>query len=815
MMVREQLLARMIDEFPEIVLVLSGEGDLLWANKTAEKLFNATIEETAGVSALEFVHPDDLELVLRSFESVQLKEIGNPLEIRIKIDDTWRLIELIGVPINWYREGSLLFSLRDLTDRRRFEVARDDVARFRSLVHNATAIMILTSPVGKIESVSGALTRMLGHDPELVEGSSLVSIVAKEDREKLEQAMASAHRDSTASNPVVTEVRLLHYGTNDEISYQLSIVNLVDDPTVQGFVITANDVSARVQAELELRDTSSLLNATLEATADGILVVDRDRSISSFNAQFASMWRIPSTVIDQRDDQLAVGAVLDQVVDPVAFQARVEELYSQPSSDSKDTIYLKDGRVFSRSSKPQFVGGAIVGRVWSFNDITEQKRLEDDLAHLAFHDVLTGLANRALFKDRLDQAVMRGERTNKLTSVLFLDVDNFKTINDSLGHSVGDQLLVAVAESLRICLRRSDTAARLGGDEFAVLIEDVENHDEVIALADRILSALREPITIGTHKVSVTVSIGITFGTAGTSGEQLLSNADLAMYLAKAQGKNRYEEFEDKMHTAVVERLELESDLRDAVLASEFRVYYQPIFELTTGSIKGFEALARWQHPTKGLVLPDTFIPFAEELGLIHEIDHWMLDVSCNQAQRWANQGLVGPDLALSVNLSARELVDLSLRDSVAEVLESSGFDPVNLILEVTESAVMMDIQAAIRNLGALKSLGLRVAIDDFGTGYSSFSHLEKLPIDIVKIDRSFVGAAPNADRKIDLTEIIVHLSAALGLVSIAEGVETAEQASRLIEMGCSLAQGFYLGMPLSTEKTEALLKSRLIEPEA
>jgi diguanylate cyclase (GGDEF)-like protein len=288
------------------------------------------------------------------------------------------------------------------------------------------------------------------------------------------------------------------------------------------------------------------------------------------------------------DDDEVVNHIVDQLADPEAFRVRVDELYSQPESESTDTLYFEDGRVFERYSKAQYMSGDVVGRVWSFSDITEQKRLENDLSHLAFHDTLTGLANRALFRHRLDQAVARNERSSKYVAVLFLDLDNFKTINDSLGHSAGDELLRSVAESLAGCLRRSDTAARLGGDEFAVLVEDASSHDEVMELAKRIMTALRRPVSIGTQQVSVTVSIGITFGITGSTSEQLLRNADLAMYLAKTQGRDRFEEFQDQMHTAVVARLELESDLRRAVLDNEFTVHYQPIFNLATGAIVGF-----------------------------------------------------------------------------------------------------------------------------------------------------------------------------------------------------------------------------------
>ena len=817
MTVGDRRLARLLNAFPEIVVVLDAQGNVLWANDLAVELFGRPLESAIGMSGIDLVHPDDLEIVLRSLETVQSKSVGSPLEIRAKIGDDWRLIELIGTPVSWFEKGAVLFSIRDLTDRRRFELARDNVARFRSLVHNATTIMMLLSPAGEVESVSGAMTRMLGHDPEAVERQPLANIVAPPDRPALRVALENALRSSSATQPVVQALRLLRRGSEEMISYELSIVSLVDDPTVGGLVVTAHDVSERVTAEMELRnsvrelrETSSLLNATLESTADGILVVGTDRTITSFNSQFAAMWRLPTNLVAGRDDHRIVEYVAEQLVDPSAFIARVNDLYAQSEAESSDTLVFTDGRVFQRLSKPQYVSGDVVGRVWSFSDVTEQKRLESDLAHLAFHDALTGLANRALFQDRINQALARSERSDKYVAVLFLDLDNFKMINDSLGHSAGDELLKGVAETLVGCLRKSDTAARLGGDEFAVLIEDAPNRAEVMHMAARLMKTLREPITVAGQEITSTVSMGITFGIQGHTSDQLLRNADLAMYLAKAQGKDRIEEFQDQMHVAVVQRLELEHDLRRAVLSEELRVHYQPIFDLVSSTIVGFEALVRWQHPTQGLLQPISFIPFAEEIGFIHNIDSFVLTEACAQARRWQNMGLAPAGLLMSVNLSAREIADSAIRDSVSLSLLETGFEPKHLILEITESALLRDLEATIRNLESLKSLGLSIAVDDFGTGFSSFSHLEQLPIDILKVDRSFVANIAVDEGRPSLAPAIVQLAHTLGLTAIAEGVESQDQVTPLRDLQCRLAQGYHLGMPLDADETEGLLRAHV-----
>ncbi len=816
MNVGDRRLARLLNSFPEIVVVLDAQANVIWANHLAEELFDRPLESAIGMSAIDLVHPDDLEIVLRSLETIQSKTVGTPLEIRAKIGEDWRLIEAIGTPVSWFEKGAVLFSVRDLTERRRFELARDNIARFRSLVHNATTIMMFVSPEGDIESVSGAMTRMLGHDPEAVERQPLANIVAAPDRPALRVAIETALRGSSATHPVIQALRMLRRGGQEMISYELAIVSLVDDPTVGGLIITAHDVSERVTAEMELRnsvrelrETSSLLNATLESTADGILVVGADRMITSFNSQFAEMWKIPTNLVAAREDFRMVEYVAEQLVDPTTFVARVNDLYAQPEAESNDTLEFTDGRVFQRLSKPQYVSGDVVGRVWSFSDITEQKRLESDLAHLAFHDALTGLANRALFQDRVNQALARSERSDNYVAVVFLDLDNFKTINDSLGHSAGDELLIVVANTLLGSLRKSDTAARLGGDEFAVLIEDVSSREEVMNMAVRMMKALRQPVLVAGQELTSTVSMGVTFGIKGHTGDQLLRNADLAMYLAKEQGKDRIEEFQDQMHVAVVQRLELETDLRRAVLSEELRVHYQPIINLDSGAIVGFEALVRWQHPTQGLLQPISFIPFAEEIGFIHNIDRFVLTEACGQARRWQSQGLAPAGLLMSVNLSAREISDNSIRESVSLSLLETGFEPTNLILEITESALLRDLHATIRNLEALKSLGLSIAVDDFGTGFSSFSHLEQLPIDILKVDRSFVANITEHGGRPSLAPAIVQLAHTLGLTAIAEGVESSDQVSPLLDIHCALAQGYHLGMPLDANATEGLLRAQ------
>jgi diguanylate cyclase (GGDEF)-like protein/PAS domain S-box-containing protein len=571
---------------------------------------------------------------------------------------------------------------------------------------------------------------------------------------------------------------------------------------------TTQDVTERHRSEDVLKETLSLLNATLDSTADGILVVDGEGHITSFNQQFAEMWHIPLEVLEERDDDRALGVVLEQLADPDGFIAKVKELYLQPDAESHDVLVFKDGRVFDRLSKPQRVGGVPVGRVWSFRDVTDRKRLEEELAHQAFHDSLTGLANQLLFRDRVDHALSRASRREETLAVLFVDLDNFKTVNDSLGHPAGDSLLLAVAERLRACLRTVDTAARMGGDEFAILLEDNPDEAAAVEIADRILEALRQPFSLLGKEVFITASIGMAFSECGRDPtDVLLRNADLAMYRAKGSGRNRQEVFEPSMHSAVVERLDLEADLRRAVERREFVLQYQPIVDVTTHAITGVEALVRWEHPERGRLGPDAFIAVAEETGLINQIGLYVLQEAVAQAEQWRRDHPAHKGLVLSVNLSPRQLAEPRLVQWVSDVIEAAGCDPATLVLEITESATVR--REASHQLLALKRLGLLLAIDDFGTGYSSLSYLQRLPIDVLKIDRSFIsGAAPDAAT---LPRAIVELAKALRLKTIAEGVETAEQGARLAEWGCDQAQGFYYHRPQDPDVIDTLLAGALV----
>jgi diguanylate cyclase (GGDEF)-like protein len=438
------------------------------------------------------------------------------------------------------------------------------------------------------------------------------------------------------------------------------------------------------------------------------------------------------------------------------------------------------------------------------DSLAELTELKEELRHRAFHDSLTGLPNRTLFTERVAHALARRDRSPTPLAVLFLDVDDFKTINDSLGHTAGDQVLRIVADRLRRCLRPSDTVARLGGDEFGILVDDMADAGDALVAAERILAALSEPAFLEGREVSIRASLGITLDAHGHRAETLLRNADLAMYMAKRRGKSRYQVFEAGMHAEMVERLELTAALTRAIEQRQFILEYQPIVNLGSGAIEGVEALVRWRHPTRGLLSPADFIPLAEETGLIVPMGWAILREACARAARW--HGSAGLPLAVSVNLSPKQLTDPQLVAGVRATLEESGLDPGALILEITEDVLMHEVETTMRTMRELKALGVHLAIDDFGTGYSSLSYLERFPVDMLKIAKTFVDGLGNGTERSTLVEAVIRLGEALGLRTVAEGIETAEQLDRLRGLRCEQGQGYLFARPLDEAGIELLL---------
>ncbi|MDZ7674068.1 MAG: EAL domain-containing protein [Acidimicrobiales bacterium] len=576
---------------------------------------------------------------------------------------------------------------------------------------------------------------------------------------------------------------------------------------------TLQDITERKQSEEALRASDqerrgalSRLEATLESTADGLVVVDLDERISDWNRRFRSMWGVPDDLLARGDARVVLGHMLDQLVEPAGFAASVEEPAAKDGSASPETLVFDDGRVFEAVSRPQTVDGRVVGRVWSFRDVTDRTRLQEELAHLAFHDPLTGLANKALFRDRLNHAIDRRRTSAGELAVLFVDLDKFKDVNDSLGHAAGDELLVEVTGRIVATLRAADTAARQGGDEFAILLEDLNDSDEAEQVAARVRSAVRRPFRLAGKDVFTTASIGIATDAPGATADHLLRNADLAMYEAKRLGRDRSERFAPSMHAEVLDRIDLEADLRRALVRDELRLEYQPIVYLDTGKIAAAEALVRWEHPERGLLTPNAFIPFAEESGMIDEIGRWVLEQACIQTCRWHEAGTRHPPIGVTVNLSPRQLRDEHLVATIDATLSSSGLDPSMLMLEITETAMMHDTEVVLTHLHELEVLGVRLALDDFGTGYSSLEYLQRFPIDVIKVDRTFVDRTDRGVEEAALARAIIRLAQSLRLATVAEGVENATQVEWLRAARCNGAQGFHIARPGPAEAVTELL---------
>jgi diguanylate cyclase (GGDEF)-like protein/PAS domain S-box-containing protein len=451
------------------------------------------------------------------------------------------------------------------------------------------------------------------------------------------------------------------------------------------------------------------------------------------------------------------------------------------------------------------------GVVLNSRDVSERKAFEEQLAHQAFHDPVTKLANRALFSDRVEHALMRTQRGVHEIAVMFIDLDDFKTVNDSLGHAAGDEVLQEVGRRLKIAVRPGDTVARFGGDEFAVLLDGVSGSSDAADAASRILRALDLPIEIEGKNVFPRASVGICLVGEGVNtpeASELLRNADVAMYMAKRDSKGSYRVFEPTMHERVVERLELRSDLQHALTMDQLELHYQPVVRLADRTILGVEALVRWNHPTRGTIPPIQFIPVAEETGLIIPMGRWILETACHEGARLQKVFPREAPLTMSVNLSVRQLQSETLIADVRQALEVSGLPAASLVLEITESLMLTDTDFAMMQLHDLKALGIRLAMDDFGTGYSSLSYLSRFPVDILKMDRSFVGAEDNST----LTSAIIALGTSLSLEVVAEGIELAEQASSLEELGCELGQGFLFARPMDSD---ALTKFLGVDGEA
>lgn len=575
-------------------------------------------------------------------------------------------------------------------------------------------------------------------------------------------------------------------------------------------VAIKRDISDRERTQEKLGNSLSLLQATFEATADGILVTNSQGNILNFNQRFVELWQHSAHRTIVWDEFHSLTFIARFLKKPAHFIDRLQTIYAQPQHESHDVLELKDGCYIEGRSCPQRLGDMVVGRVWSFRDVTERLKTEAQIRYQASHDLLTGLPNRNFFNDQLSTALADAIQHNKQLAVMFLDLDRFKLINDSLGHAAGDQLLQEVARRIRQCLREQDVVARWAGDEFTLLLTELLNGEEAVQIAEAILQAMEPDFDLEGHLLRVSGSIGIAlYPDNGEDAETLVKNADAALYRAKDSGRNGYHLYTSALTSETSTWLLMESHLHRALERQEFVLYYQPQINVLTGEITQMEALLRWRHPEFGLVHPGKFIPLAEENGLIVPIGEWVLQTACAQSCHWQAAGL--PPVRIAVNLSARQLRQPNLVEMVARALDTTRLDPSYLELEITETTVMKNVELTQTILHDLHQMGVSVAMDDFGTGYSSLGYLKKFPFNTLKIDQSFVrDLATDANDKA-IVAAIIAMGRVLNLKLVAEGVETKVQEHLLLSLDCEEMQGFLFSPPLALDEATLLLESQAL----
>jgi diguanylate cyclase (GGDEF)-like protein/PAS domain S-box-containing protein len=679
---------------------------------------------------------------------------------------------------------------------------RESEKKFRNFVEQSLVGLYVVQD-GRIAYANNKTAELLGYDSaEELLGIPLAQLTAPEDLPLLtENHRRRLHGEVDTIRYTYRALR--RDGQRVWADVQGSACVYEGRPAVMGVAL---DVSKQVAFEHQSR----LANRVFESTSEGIVITDANCRIEAVNPAFS---RITGYSPDE-----AVGKLSRMMTGQGAQEKINRDMLAHLATDEHWQGEMRDRRkngewypAWLSISTVRDADRNITNYVGVFTDNTRRKQAESRLQFLATHDSLTGMLNRSGFMAQFTDEIVRARGDNRQLGVLFIDLDRFKTVNDTLGHLAGDQLLVAAAERMRQQLKDSDLAARLGGDEFTVLMNDQQSSGAAAKLAERLIASMAQPFVINGQEMFVTASVGVAcYPADGIDAATLLKNADVAMYRAKQRGRNTFQFFTSDMNTLAFEQLLLENSLRRAIERSEFELHYQPQFATVTGQVAGIEALIRWRHPELGLVLPGTFISMAEQNGLIVPIGAWVLQEACRQAKAWHDAGWHFGHIA--VNLSARQFASDDLLDTIRAALDKSGLTPSLLELEITESTIMQNPQEAVTLLGKIRDMGVALSVDDFGTGYSSLASLKQYPLDSLKIDRSFVKGVPSDADDVAITEAIIAIARKMGLHVVAEGVETSEQADFLRQAGCDVAQGFLFGRPASASELERQLQgTRLI----
>lgn len=700
------------------------------------------------------------------------------------------------------REGMpacLMASFVDITERIAAEDAlRQSEERFSKAFHASPAMMVIaTLDDGRVIDINESFLRTMDYRRDDVIEHTTRELNLWADPTERVRFISSIRQ--TGSAPTREAVLRMRSGKSRHVLLSAQLLVIDDESCIIG---VATDVTENLRAAEQMQK----LSRALEQTADSVIVTERTGKIEYVNRAFETvtgysaveaLGNTPAIVKSGRHNDVFYRRLWETILNGKVFR----DVLVNRRKDG--TLYYEEKTITPLKD----ASGNITHFVSTGKDITDRMQTQERLQHLAHHDVLTDLGNRFLFIERLDHALERARRHGLMIAVLFLDLDRFKIINDTLGHEVGDKLLQEVARRLRQCVRRDDTVARLGGDEFTLLLEDFHSTEHVSGIARKLLASLAKPFNIDNRELFISASIGISlFPEDGTRPSALLKNADAAMYLAKDRGRNTYQFYSAEIGDRVSEQLALETDLRHAAVRNEFVLYYQPLVSLESGRIKGVEALIRWNHPHKGLVMPLRFIPLLEETGMIVEIGEWILRTACTQNQAWLKSGL--NPLLLSINLSARQFHEPGIVDLIQKILAETGMPAQQLEVEITESVIMQHLQSTVDKLQALHAMGVKLAIDDFGTGYSSLSYLKRFPLDTLKVDKSFVDDLPLDPEDTAITRAVIAMAHGLKLEVIAEGVETSKQLEFLRENGCDGIQGYFFSKPLPAEAITQLLRA-------